>query len=184
MAFPKVTEWSEKTYNAGAKGFNFLVDFEKEMWRVFPETREFNFGKFSDSDINNVMIEGWRYLRGDMFGIENIDDWNSKVGLRFSLTRDASDHVMYGGEYVMIMPVEFRRTVILPQRMDAIKRQEQTATDAAAYVHPEDPERNRMLDRAKELSEETSSTKRVKASKTSGPSLPGQPSGNPEGDIW
>ena len=74
MAFPKKTEWSEKTYNAGARGFNFLVDFEKEMWRVFPETQDYNFGKFSDTDINNVMIEGWRHLEGDMFGIENIDD--------------------------------------------------------------------------------------------------------------
>jgi len=180
MAFPKATEWSEKTYNAGARGFNFLVDFEKEMWRVFPETREFNFGKFSEDDINNVMLEGWRYLDGGMFGIENIDDWNSKVGLRFSLTRDASDHVMYGGEYVMIMPIEFRNTVILPQRKDAIKRAEQTATDVAAYVHPEDPEKNRMLDRARELSEETSSTKKVKASGTSGPGL----GKDPEGDIW
>ena len=146
MAFPKVTEWSEKTYNAGARGFNFLVDFEREMWRVFPETRDYNFGKFSESDINNVMIEGWRYLDGDMFGIENIDDWNSKVGLRFSLTRDASDPVMYGGEDVMLMPREFGNTVILPQRKDAIKQAEQSASDAAAYVHPEDPERNRMLE--------------------------------------
>ena len=104
MAFPKVTDWSEKAYSAGARGFNFLVDFEREIWRAFPETGEYRFGKFADSDINNVTIEGWRHLKGDMFGIENIDKWNSSVGLRFSLTRDASDNVMYGGEYVMLMP--------------------------------------------------------------------------------
>lgn len=177
---PKKTEWSERVYNAGARGFNFLVDFEKEMWRVFPETKDYNFGKFSEGDINNVMIEGWRHLTGDMYGIENIDEWNSKVGLRFSLTRNASDQVMYGGEYVMLMLRDFRDTVILPQRKDAIKLAEKSATDAAAYVHPEDPEKNRMLDRAKELSEETSSTTQVVASGSAGPGL----GKDPEGDLW
>ncbi|KKN79023.1 hypothetical protein LCGC14_0344990 [marine sediment metagenome] len=171
MTFPKVTDWSETVYNAGARGFNFLVDFNKEMHRVFPDTTPYIFGKFSESDIGSVTVIGWKHLTGDMFGIENIDDWNSKVGLRFGLNRDASDNVKYGDEYVMLMPRGHRDEVILPARKEANVRAEQAAKEAAIYVHPEDPEKNKMRDRAMELSEATSSTRQVKASGTSGPNL-------------
>ena len=177
---PKVKDYSDRVYNAGAKGFNFLVDFEREMWKAFPVTQEFNFGKFSDSDINNVTIEGWRHLKGDMYGIENIDEWNSTVGLRFSLTRDASDNVMYGGEYVMLMPRAFRDEILLPARREDVKRQEQSAEAASTYVHPEDPERNKMQDAAAKISEATSSKRTVKAPASSGPNL----GKDPGGDVW
>ena len=177
---PKETDWSETVYSAGVKGFNFLVDFNSEVRRVFPGTKPYVFGKFSESDIGSVTVIGWRHLKGDMFGIENIDDWNSKVGLRFSLTRDASDNVKYGDEYVMLMPRAHRDEVILPARKEANVRAEQTAKAAATYVHPEDPEKNKMQDAADELSEATSSTRKVRASGTSGPNL----GKDPGGDVW
>jgi len=180
MTFPKVTDWSEKVYSAGARGFNFLVDFEREIWRVFPQTKDFRFGKFADSDINNVTIEGWRHLKGDMFGIENIDEWNSNVGLRFSLTRDASDNVMYGGEYVMLMPKQFRDEILLPSRKKAHDRLEQSAKAASTFVHPEDPEKNKMQDAAEKLSEATSSTEKVTVKGGGSPDLGPDPGGN----VW
>ena len=179
MAFigPKVADYSEKAHNAGAMGFNLLRDFQREMWTAYPETTQYNFGYFSDSDINQVSVMGWQHLKASMWDME---DWNRTVGLRFGLRTDGGDNVMYGENYIMLMPRKHRDEVILPARKAAHDRQEQTAKDAAAYVHPEDPEKNKMLDHAQKISEETSSTKTVTASGTSGPGL----GADPEGDIW
>jgi hypothetical protein len=177
---PKVKDYSEKVYNAGARGFNFLVDFEREMWEAFPETTQYRFGKFSDSDVNNVTTEGWQHLKGSMFGIENINEWNTKVGLRFSLIRDADDNLTYGGEYVMLMPKQFRDEVILPARKAAHDKLEQSAKDAATYVHPDDPEKNKMRDAAAALSEATSSTTKVTVKGKGEPDLGPDPGGN----VW
>jgi len=177
---PKAKDYSERVYNAGMRGFNFLADFEREIWGAFPETTQYRFGKFSDSDINSVTTEGWQHLKGSMFGIENIDEWNTKVGLRFSLIRAADDNITYGGEYVMLMPKVFRDEVILPARKAAQNRAEQSAKDAAVYVHPEDPERNKMQDAAAKLSEATSSTTKVTVKGKDGPDL----GPDPGGDVW
>ena len=148
MAFPKVSDWSEKTYNAGALGFNLLRDFEKEMHKAYPDTQPYNFGYFADFDINNTTVMGWRPLLGSMFDVE---DFNATVGLRFGLTVDASDKVKYGENYIMLMPREHRETVILPARREAIKKVEAAADEDAVIVHPEDPEYNKMKDRGREL---------------------------------
>ncbi len=143
MAFPKVSDWSEKVYNAGAMGFNLLRDFEREMHEAYPDTQDYNFGYFSESDINNVSTMGWVHLKGSMFEVE---DWNTAVGLRFGLQVDASDNIKYGENFVMMMPKHHRETVILPARLEAIKKIESAADEDAVVVHPEDPEYNKMKD--------------------------------------
>ena len=179
MAFvgPRVTDWSEKAHNAGAVGFNLLRDFEKEMWRVYPETNQYNFGYFSDTDINQVSVMGWTHLKASMWDME---DWNRTVGLRFGLRTDGGDNVMYGENYIMMMPRQHRDGVILPARKAAIDKVEQSATDAATYVHPEDPEKNKMQDAAAKLSEATSSTTKVTVKGKDGPDL----GPDPGGDVW
>jgi len=148
MAFPKVTDWSEKVYNAGAMGFNLLRDFEKEMHRVYPETQDFNFGYFSETDVNQVSTMGWKHMKGSMFDVE---DWNSTVGLRFGLTRDASDNLKCSDNYIMLMPRNYRETVIMPARLESIKKMEAAADEDAVVVHPEDPEFNKMKDAGREI---------------------------------
>ena len=148
MAFPKVSDWSEKVYSAGARGFNLLVDFEREMHRVYPDTKPYNFGYFSKDDVNHQSTIGWVHLKGSMFDVE---DWNTTVGLRFGLTVDASDNVKYGDNYIMLMSREYREKVILPERLEAIKRIERAADEDAVVVHPEDPEYNKMKDAGREI---------------------------------
>ena len=156
MAFRKVTDWSEAIYNAGALGFNLLRDFEPELHRVYPETRPYTFGYFSEDDITNVSTIGWTHMKGD--DIE-VDDWNSKVGLRFGLTVDASNNVKHGSNYIMYMPRQHRENVILPARKKAIEEQERRADDAGKFVHPSDPEYNRMKDRLEEVVQPTEKVK-------------------------
>jgi hypothetical protein len=148
MAFPKVGNWSDRVYNAGAGGFNLLRDFEKEMWKVYPETRVYKFGFFSDDGVPEVSTYGWVHLQGGMFDVE---DWNTAVGLRFGLAVDASDNVKYADNFIMIMPRQYREDVIYVGERKRIAEAENAADDAGAFVHPSDPEFNKMKDRAREL---------------------------------
>ena len=158
MAFPKRAEWGDAVLNAGARGFNLLRDFEREMHYAYPETNHLNFGYFSEDDINSVYTMGWRHLKGNMFDVE---DWNSVVGLRFGLRLDVHDNIMFEENYIMIMDRGFRDEIILPARRAEIDKVERSADEAATYVHPDDPEHNRMKDRAMELSEATSEKYKV-----------------------
>ena len=151
--FPGRAEWSDNVLNAGARGFNLLRDFEFEMHHAFPDTKHLNFGYFSKDDINSVFTMGWRHFKGTMFDVE---DWNSAVGLRFGMRLDANDNIMFEENYIMIMDRSFRDEIILPKRKAEIDKVEKSADEASTYVHPDDPEHNRMKDRAHELSEATS----------------------------
>jgi len=175
MAFPKRQEWSDNVLNAGTRGFNLLRDFEREMHLAYPDTSHLKFGYFSDTDINHVHTMGWRHFKGDMFDVE---DWNTAVGLRFGVRVDASNNIMHGENYIMIMDRGFRDEIILPARKAEITKLEQSADEAASYVHPEDPEYNKMKDHASELSEKTSVKYKVK--------VKGTPAGdsNPDGATW
>lgn len=146
--FPKVGEWSEKTYAANVLGFNLLRDFEREMHRVYPDTQPYAFGYFSEDDVNNQMTLGWKFLEGGMFDVEN---FNSTVGTRFGLRVDVHDRVLHGNNYIMLMPRSYREEVILPARLEAIKKIEAAADEDAVVVHPEDPEYNKMKDAGREI---------------------------------
>lgn len=148
MAFPKVSDWSEKVYNAGGMGFNLLRDFEREMHEAYPDTKLYNFGYFTGNDVNNVSTMGWVHLKGSMFDVE---DWNTAVGLRFGLVADASDNVKFGENYIMMMPRAHRDEVILPERKEATKRLEASADEDSVIVHPEDPEYNKMKDAGRDI---------------------------------
>lgn len=175
MAFPKRQEWSDNVLNAGTRGFNLLRDFEREMHLAYPGTSHLKFGYFSESDINHVSTMGWRFFEKDMFDVE---DWNKAVGLMFGLRYDASGNIMHGENYIMIMSKDYRNEIILPARKAEITKLEQSADEAASYVHPEDPEYNKMKDHAMELSEKTSEKYKVK--------VKGTPAGdsNPDGATW
>ena len=153
MAFPKRKEWSDRALNAGTRGFNLLRDFEREMHLAYPDTSHLKFGYFSDTAINEVSTMGWKHMKGSMFDVE---DWNTAVGLRFSLQRTADDNLKFGDNFIMIMDRGYRDEIILPARKAEVDKAEQSANDAAAYVHPDDPEKNKMMDHARELSEKTS----------------------------
>jgi hypothetical protein len=131
-----------------ASGYNLLRDFEKDMHETYPDTKPYKFGYFSGDDVNNVSTMGWVHLKGSMFDVE---DWNTTVGLRFGLVADASDNIKYGENYIMIMPMQHREEVILPARLDAIKKIEAAADEDAVVVHPEDPEYNKMKDAGREI---------------------------------
>lgn len=172
MAFPKVSDWSEKVYNAGSRGFNLLVDFEREMHRVYPDTQPYTFGYYMESDVPERSTLGWKHLKGSMFDVE---DWNSTVGLRFGLTVDASDNIMYGSNFVMLMPKSYREEVILPERLDAIKRLESAADEDSVVVHPEDPEYNKMKDAGRAIAK----TEKTKVQITGTPNR-----GEEKADSW
>lgn len=148
MAFPKVSDWSERVYNVGVGGFNLLRDFEPEMHRVYPDTKDYNFGYYSESAVPEMSTQGYVHLKGSMF---DVDDWNSVVGLRFGLVRDANDNIKHGDNFIMIMPRHYRDTVIKVNEKQKITDLEAASDEAGAFVHPQDPEYNKMKDRAREL---------------------------------
>ena len=152
--FPKVEEWDDAITNAGTRGFNPLVDFERELHRTYPDLRPYTFCFSSESDMNSNQIIGWKPLMGDMFDVE---DFSSAVGLRYGIRLDASDHVRLGDNYVLLMP-QSHREIILNERNNADNRMKAKAQDAASYVHPSDPEYNKMKDAARKIAEEGSET--------------------------
>ncbi len=163
--FPKRQEWSDKVLNAGTRGFNLLRDFEREMHSAYPGTSHLKFGYFSKSDLNSVFTMGWRNFKSDMFDVE---DFNDAVGSKFGLQVDVHNNITYDENYIMIMDKTFREEVILPERKAAIDRLEASADEAATYVHPEDPEFNKMKDHAREISEKTSVKYKVPVKGTMG----------------
>ena len=172
MAFPKVSDWSEKVYNAGGMGFNLLRDFEREMHKAYPDTQPYNFGYFTGTDVNSVSTMGWVHLKGSMFDVE---DWNTAVGLRFGLVADADDNVKFGENYIMMMPRAHRDEVILPERKAATDRLEASADEDSVVVHPEDPEYNKMKDAGRAIAK----TEKTKVQITGTPNR-----GEEKADSW
>jgi hypothetical protein len=177
MAFPKVGEWSEKAYSASARGFNLLVDFEREIHKVYPDTSPFRFGFFSEDDLNFQYTIGWQNLKGSMFDVE---DFNSTVGLRFGLRVDASDNVLYNNNFIMIMPRAYRDEVILPARKAAHQRMEKAADEDAVFVHPADPEYNKMKDAGREIAK----TEKVKVQVRGTPDRGKDKKEESKDDLW
>jgi hypothetical protein len=155
--FPKVGEWDDAIANAGTRGFNPLVDFERELHRTYPDLRPYTFCFSSESDMNSNQIIGWRPLMASMFDVE---DFSSAVGLRYGIRADSSDHVRLGDNYVLLMPKQHRE-IVLNSRKEADNNMKARSMDAAAYVHPSDPEYNKMKDAAKKIAEEGSETYKV-----------------------
>lgn len=157
MAFigPKQSDWSERAYSASVGGFNLLRDFEPEMHRVYPETRKYKFGFYSESGVPERSTYGWVHLKGSMWDVE---DFNGVVGLRFGVTVDASDNVKHGENFIMIMPRQYRDEILLPAEKQKIVALEELSEKAGAFVHPSDPEKNKMQDAAMKIA----STERYK----------------------
>lgn len=149
MPFPKVEDWDEAITNAGTRGFNPLADFEREVHRSYPDLRPYTFCFSSESDMNNNQIIGWKPMQGNHF---DVDDFTKAFGLRYGVRLDASDNVRLGENYVLLMPNKHRE-IILNERKKADDRMKQRALDAQSYVHPADPEYNKMKDAAQDFAE-------------------------------
>ena len=157
MAFRKVSEWSDAIRNAGTRGYNPLVNFEKDICEAYPDLRPYTFCFSSESDMNSNQIIGWVPLMASEF---DVDDFASAVGLRFGIRSDASNHVRQGENYILYMPKQHRE-IILNSRKEADDAMKERAMDAASYVHPSDPEFNKMKDAARKIAEEGSETYKV-----------------------
>ncbi len=155
--FPKVEEWDDAIINAGTRGFNPLVDFERELHRTYPDLRPYTFCFSSESDMNSNQIIGWVPLMASEFDVE---DFSSAVGLRFGLRADSSNHVRQGENYILYMPRKHRE-IILNSRKEADDDMKKRSMDAASYVHPSDPEFNKMKDAARKIAEDGSETYKV-----------------------
>jgi len=165
MAFPKASEWTkfDAVQNAGTRGgFNPLRDLEKIMQENIPDLRVYNIGFFSESDVNEMSTMGWIMLKTEHFDVE---DWNREIGTRYNLRTDGGANVMYGNNYLMMMHKDHREK-IKQARLDAYKKQQAIADNAGAYAHPKDPNRNEMLQGAKEISSKDSTRYRVQTSGT------------------
>jgi len=175
--FPKLNEWDGNTFAASAMGFNLLRDFQREMHRVYPDTQPYAFGYFSDDDINSRMTEGWKFLLGSMFDVE---DFNSTVGTRFGLRVDANDRVLYNDNYIMLMGKKHREEYVLPARKAAHKRMEKAADEDAVFVHPSDPEYNKMKDAGREIAK----TERAKVQVRGTPDRGEDKKEESKDDLW
>jgi len=70
--FPKVEEWDDAITSAGTRGFNPLVDFEREIQKAYPDLKVYTFCFSSEGDMNNNGIIGWKPLMGSMFDVEDL----------------------------------------------------------------------------------------------------------------
>jgi hypothetical protein len=157
MAFRKVSEWSDAIRNAGTRGYNPLVNFETDIREAYPDLRPYTFCFSSESDMNSNQIVGWVPLMAAEFDVE---DFSSAVGLRFGLREDASNHVRQGDNYILYMPRKHRE-LVLSDRKVADDNMKARSMDAASYVHPSDPEYNKMKDAARKIAEDGSETYKV-----------------------
>ena len=155
--FPKVEEWDDAIVNAGTRGFNPLVDFERELHRTYPDLRPYTFCFSSEGDMNSNQMIGWKPMMGEMFDVE---DFSSAVGLRYGIRLDAADHVRLGDNYVLLMPRQHRE-IVLQSRKEADDKMKERAMVAAAYVHPSDPEFNKMKDAARKIADDGTETYKV-----------------------
>jgi hypothetical protein len=171
---PPEKEWSDQAGYARHMGFNLLRDFEPMMHELYPESKAYNFGYYSEEDINNQQTIGWKFMTSAHFDVENFD---KTVGSRFGLRLDVHDRVMHGNNYIMLMSKKHRDDVILPARKDRILAMEAAAEDDSVIVHPEDPEFNRMKDAGRELSKTEKAKVQVKGSPEGG-------SGSGASDDW
>jgi hypothetical protein len=142
---------------AGTRGFNPLVDFEREIHKTYPDLRVYTFCFSSEGDMNSNQIIGWKPMMGSMFDVE---DFSAAVGFKYGIRTDASDFVRLGDNYVLLMPRKHRE-LILTDRKVADDNMKARAMDAASYVHPSDPEYNKMKDAARKIAEEGSETYKV-----------------------
>ena len=94
VGFPKVSDWSDKVYQAGARGgFNPLVHLEPELHRAYPDLRKFEIGLFSEEDLKNQFPIGWVHLDYGMFDHEDVESFNKAVGLRYGMVVDVHGHI-------------------------------------------------------------------------------------------
>ena len=145
---PPAKRWSEQASYAQHMGFNLLRDFEPMMHEIYPETRDYNFGYFDVEDLNNQQTIGWVFMTGKMFDVENFEE---TVGSRFGLRVDVHNRVMHGNNYIMLMHKQHRSEVILPARKAASDRTQRAADEDSVFVHPADPEYNKMKDAGRKI---------------------------------
>lgn len=158
---PPEKDWSDRASYAQHLGFNLLRDFEPLMHELYPESRAYNFGYYSEEDLNNVQTIGWKFLTPDMFNVENFEQ---AVGSRFGLRINVHNRVMHGNNYIMLMSKKHRDEVILPARKAQHRRREEAADEQAVIVHPEDPEFNKMKDAGRKLAKTERAKVQVKGS--------------------
>lgn len=174
---PPEKTWSDHAAVANALGFNLLRDFEPMMHELYPESRIYNFGYFSEEDLNNQQTIGWKFVTADMF---NVDNFEQTVGSRFGIQVDVHNRIKHGNNFIMVMSKGHREDVILPARKALYERVEAQADDDAIVVHPEDPEFNKMKDAGRELA-------RTEKYKVQGKGTPSEGSGAVEeatADEW
>jgi hypothetical protein len=167
---PSEKNWSDHASTITALGFNLLRDFEPLMHELYPESKQYNFGYFSEEDLNNQQTIGWKFMTADMFDVENFDEI---VGSRFGIRVDVHNRIKHGNNYIMLMSKNHREDVLLPARKALNKKIEAQADEDAIIVHPEDPEFNRMKDAGRELA-------RSEKYKVQGP---GEPNRGDPGDV-
>lgn len=173
---PPAQEWSEHAGYAKHLGFNLLRDFQPMMWELYPESREYNFGYFSEEDLNNQQTIGWKFLTADMFNVENFEQ---TVGSRLGLRVNVHNRVMHGNNYIMLMLKRHRDDVILPARKALHERHERTAEEKSVFVHPSDPEYNKMKDAGREIARTEKAKVQVKGSPDHG-----EPKSDGSTDEW
>ena len=109
MARPKVSDWKadESVLRAGTRGFNILDELPLALQKAFPWLKEFEFGFFIDEHVPHRTSIGWAHLKKSHLE-DGVDEFNQAIGLRFGLTTDGTDNLMWRENYIMIMPNEFR----------------------------------------------------------------------------
>jgi len=107
---PSVAQWREDSEisNAGTKGWNPLSHLQGLLHRNIPGLRPFKVGHCSEADLPTWRTIGWVHMRRDHFKIEN---FNEAIGLGLGLS-DETGVIMYNDNYIMIMPLDYRKRVI------------------------------------------------------------------------
>lgn len=125
MPHPTVEDWKkyDSILASGSKGFNGLVEIPKLLSKEYSWLQDFEFGFSTKEDIPIFVSRGWRFLEVSHLG--GIDEFNAAISLPFGLSDD-SGHVRWRGNYVMIMPKDFRKRQIKARNDNTEREYEKT----------------------------------------------------------
>lgn len=98
---------------------------------------DFDFNFSSEEEIPHNVSVGWQHLKTSDFGIDDVDQFNSAVPLRFGLS-DAGGHLKLSENYIMIRPKDLTEK-IERARSRAAQAQFKQEAESRLYVDSADP---------------------------------------------
>lgn len=93
---------------ANVRGFSMLEKLPKLIKKAYPDLNNFDFGFFIKEDLPDRYADGWRHLTTEYFPQNDLDSFNSAIGLRFHV-ENTVEGLKYKANFIMLMPKWYKK---------------------------------------------------------------------------